>query len=116
MAQPRTATPPAEFDTYQLVILRRPAQPPEYDDDTTNLLFSQHLGHLAEMRDAGHLLAAGPLSDQPDDGLRGICLFRTGSVEKARELAVQDPAVQAGLFVVDVMTWRTPKGEIPFGG
>ncbi|HVW79597.1 MAG TPA: YciI family protein [Mycobacteriales bacterium] len=114
MAEPRVAAPPAEFDTYQLVILRSPAQAPDLDDETTRLLFGQHLGHFANMSDAGHLMVSGPLSDQPDDALRGVCLYRVGSVEEARQLAEQDPAVQAGLFSVDVMTWRTAKGAVRF--
>jgi uncharacterized protein YciI len=106
--------PPAEFDTYQLVLLRRPADTPDIDDETATLLQAQHLGHLASMRDAGHLMAAGPLRDQADEGLRGIAIYRVGSVAEARRLAEADPAVQAGRFAIDAMTWLTPKGEIPF--
>jgi hypothetical protein len=29
------------------------------------------------MRHAGHLVLAGPFSDQPDDSLRGLCIYRT---------------------------------------
>jgi uncharacterized protein YciI len=52
------------------------------------------------------------LSDQPDDGWRGICLYQVGSLEEARRLAELDPAVRAGVFSVDVMSWYTAKGAL----
>jgi uncharacterized protein YciI len=109
---PPTAEPPAEFDAYELVLLRRPESRPEIDDDTAELLQAQHLGHFAAMKTAGHLRVAGPLSDQPDDGWRGICLYQVGSLEEARRLAELDPAVRAGVFSVDVMSWYTAKGAL----
>ena len=109
---PRIAEPPAEFDTYQLVLLVRPDVLPDHDEATIDLLHHQHLGHFADMRDAGHLVASGPLSEQPDEHWRGICIYRTGSVEEARRLAELDPAVIAGRFTLEVMTWRTPKGAL----
>jgi uncharacterized protein YciI len=111
---PRTAEPPAEFDVFQLVVLRRPADRPDFDEATADLLQSQHLGHYANMMDAGLLKVAGPLSDQPDESVRGICIYQVGSVAEARRLAEQDPAVRAGVFALDVMTWRTAKGALSF--
>jgi uncharacterized protein YciI len=112
--EPRTAAPPADFDVYQLVILRRPPDRPRYDEETEDLLQSQHLGHLANMKDAGLMRVAGPLSDQPDESMRGICVYQVTSNAEARRLAEADPAVQAGLFTIDVMTWRTAKGAVSF--
>jgi uncharacterized protein YciI len=114
MSAPRTAEPPTDFDTYEFVLLRRAADAPEIDDETATRLQAQHLGHLQEMREAGHLKAAGPLREQADESLRGIAIYRVGSLDEARRLAESDPAVQAGRFVIDAMTWLTPKGEIPF--
>jgi uncharacterized protein YciI len=111
---PRTAEPPLEFDTYQFVLLRRPLTAPSIDEDAANALQGQHLGHLAEMRAQGHLVAAGPFVDQPDEAWRGMCLYRVASVDEARRLAELDPSVQAGRLVIDAATWLTPKGAIPF--
>jgi len=47
------------------------------------------------MARAGKPVVAGPLDDQPDPRLRGICLYRT-TLEEARRHAEQDPAVKAG--------------------
>ncbi|MGN6474761.1 MAG: hypothetical protein ACTHK4_14080, partial [Mycobacteriales bacterium] len=72
----RTAEPPAEFDVYQLVVLRRPADRPRYEEETEDLLQAQHLGHFATMKEAGLMRVAGPLSDQPDESMRGICVYQ----------------------------------------
>jgi uncharacterized protein YciI len=113
-AAPRTAEPPAEFDVYELILLRAAEGRPEIDDVTAELLQAQHLGHFAAMKEAGHMRVAGPLGNQPDDSWRGICLYQVGSLEKARTLAELDPAVRAGRFSVDVMSWYTAKGALDF--
>ena len=86
--------PPVDFDTYALVILKRGARAAEIADDELERLQAAHLAHLDAMREAGKLAAAGPFSDQPDESLRGLCIYTT-SVDEARELAGRDPAVQA---------------------
>ena len=45
------------------------------------------------MTEQGHLVLAGPFSDQPDETLRGFCLYRT-DLEETRRLAEADPSVQ----------------------
>ncbi len=51
------------------------------------------MSHLADLHEAGHLLAAGPLSDET---FRGLSILRV-EPERAIELKQPDPAVQAGL-------------------
>jgi uncharacterized protein YciI len=99
---------------YELVLLRRQQPQPVLPEAEAELLQRQHLGHLHTMSTAGHLLAAGPLRDQPDEDWRGLCLYQVGSLTDARTLAEADPAVRAGLFTVDVMHWYTPKSELSF--
>jgi uncharacterized protein YciI len=113
---PRTAEPPEEFDLYELVVLRWPKGRAEIDDETAERLQGQHLGHLAEMTEAGYLKVAGPLDEQPDESLRGICIYKVGSVQEARRLAELDPAVRAGRLAIDVMSWYTEKGALLFPG
>ena len=111
---PRTAEPPAEFDVYELVILRRAEGRPEIDDETAEQLQRQHLGHFAVMKEAGHMKVAGPLDEQPDESWRGICIYQVGSIEEARRLAELDPAVRAGRLSIEVMRWYTAKGALRF--
>ena len=53
--------------------------------------------------------------DQPDPRLRGVCIYRTESNAKARELATSDPAVRAGQLQIEVMGWRTRPDALQAG-
>lgn len=99
---------------YQFVLLVQPDDCPAVDDEAAERLQRQHLGHFANMRDAGHLKVAGPLADRTDERLRGICIYQVGSIERARELAELDPAVRAGQLAVEIMHWYTAKGALRF--
>ncbi len=104
-----------EFDTYALVLLRRGPRAAEFSDDELERLQSEHLAHLAALRERGVLLTAGPFRDQHDESLRGLCVYRTG-LDEARRFAEHDPAVQAGRMEVEAMTWLTEKGALVFPG
>jgi uncharacterized protein len=104
---------PREFDTYQLILLVRPSDQPVLDDDAAKALGLQHLGHFRKMHAAGYLKVAGPIDG--DDEIAGICLYQAASLEQARRLAEDDPAVRAGRFVVRAMTWYTQRGALAFG-
>ena len=65
------------------------------------------------MGERGALAVGGPFEGQPDESLRGFCLYYT-DVEETRELAAQDPSVRAGRMVVDVFSWWTGKGAVSF--
>jgi uncharacterized protein YciI len=114
ITSPPEAEPPAEFDVYELVLLLRGESPPPLDDEASELLQRQHLGHLKAMREQGYLKVAGPLDDQPDEGWRGVCLYHVGSLEQAERLARADPAVKAGRLNVAVMHWYCAKDAIAF--
>ena len=112
-AEPKEPAP-MEFESYQLVILERGPRAEEYSGEALEKIQAQHLAHLTKMRESGKMLVAGPFSDQPDERLRGMCLYQVASVEEARSLAEADPAVKAGRVKVTVMTWWTRKGAVVF--
>lgn len=105
---------PMEFESFQLVLLKRPAEPAEYPPEKIQEIQRGHLAYLERMGREGHMVAAGPFGDQEDESLRGLALYRVGSVERARELAEGDPAVRAGRLEVEVMTFYTLKGSLAF--
>ena len=110
LEQSPEAEPPSEFDEYQLVLLERGPNPPQLDDEAALELHRRHLGHFRTMRAAGLMMVAGPIGG--DEAIAGICLYRAGSVERARALAEDDPAVRAGKFVARVMQWNTGKDAL----
>jgi uncharacterized protein YciI len=102
-----------ELDGYSFVLLKRGPRALDFTDEELERLQAQHLAHLDAMQEQGHLVLAGPFSEQADETLRGFCLYRT-SVEETRRLAESDPSVQAGRMAVDVMGWWTKRGSLPF--
>ena len=107
-------SPPDEFDQYQLVLLERSPTAPVLDEDAEQALQRQHLGHFGTMRRAGLMTAAGPI--RGDDVIAGICIYRAGTPERARQLAEDDPAVRAGRFLVRVMDWYTARDALRWSG
>jgi uncharacterized protein YciI len=95
--------PTFDNDTYQLGLLRRgPKWTPEQTPETRRIQ-EGHMAHIGRMSDAGKLFAAGPLLD--DGPLRGIFIFRCESLEEARALAAQDPAIASGRLELDLLPW-----------
>ena len=101
-----------DLDAYELVLLVRPADARDYDEGTLERIQREHIAFHADLRARGEVVTNGPLIEGPDAALRGLTVYRTGSLERARELAEQDPAVVAGRLAVQVMTWWCPSGTM----
>jgi len=101
-----------DLDAYELVLLRRPENATPYDDAELERIQQEHLAYLARLRESEHIVTNGPVTDQPDESLRGLAFYRTGSIEEARRIAEDDPAVLAGRLTVDIMTWYCPPGTM----
>ncbi len=69
--------------------------------------FGEHVAFLNRMRDAGYLVAAGPLTDEPGDGMTILRLPGSGQLEAATRLATEeDSSVAGGFFTVAVRPWH----------
>jgi uncharacterized protein YciI len=104
---------PPELESVVFGILRWPERMPDFTEEELDALQERHLAYQRELRERGILLAGGPLDDQPDERLRGLCFYAVG-MEEARAAADADPSVQAGRLVVDLMTWNFLPGEVSF--
>ena len=71
-----------DLEAFELVLLRRPENPPDYDDAELERIQREHLAHHAR------------------------------SLAEARRLAEADPAVRAGRLTVQIMTWYCPPGTM----
>lgn len=94
------------LDQFTVVFLVTREDAPPYDEAIQNA----HLSHLADLHEAGHLLAAGPLRDAE---LRGIALFKLDE-EEALALLADDPAVRAGWFSLRAIPWFAPEGAVRY--
>ena len=110
---PRDPNIPAAFDVYTLVLLRRPANAPEFSEEELDALQSRHLAYRAELRRQGVLVVNGPLGEQTDIALRGLSIFACG-LEEAARLSDGDPSVQAGRLAYDLMEWWVAAGTLAF--
>src|SRR5262245_56888704 len=70
-------------------------------------LQEEHQAHIMKMAETGKLLLAGPFLDDGD--LRGMGIYRVESLEEAKAMADQDPAVKAGHLVREWHPWYGPK-------
>jgi uncharacterized protein YciI len=70
-----------------------------------------HIANIERLAKSGKLVAAGPFGD--DGALRGIFVFRVGSLEEAQSLSDTDPAVKAGRLVLEIHPWQVPEGVLP---
>jgi uncharacterized protein len=94
--------------TITLLVLRPDA--PRLDEQAAAALQDAHMTHLADLHEAGHALAGGPLFD---DQLRGLTIYR-GTPEEARALVESDPAVRIGRLSVKAIPWMVPAGAMHF--
>ena len=101
-----------EFDQLTVALLVSNEHAPDLTDEQERALQDAHLAHLADLHQAGQLVAAGPLRD-PDSYYRGLSILTVG-VQQARALKESDPAVRAGKFRVVVLPWMVPAGALHF--
>ncbi|HEV3267230.1 MAG TPA: YciI family protein [Acidimicrobiales bacterium] len=99
-----------DFDRFSVVLLTLRDDAPEMNEVETAALQDAHMAHLADLHEAGHLLAAGPLID---GHFRGLSILNV-SPEVALELKEADPAVRAGKYDVKVLPWLVPGGAVHF--
>ena len=105
-----------DLEAFELVVLRRPSEPRDYDDPTLERIQREHLAYHASLRESGQVVTNGPVAHQPDESLRGFTFYRTGSLDEARRLAEGDPAVLARRLEIEVMTWYCPPGTMVSAG
>lgn len=106
-----------EMQQYFMGFLRRgPAWSAEKTPEVLRIS-EGHMNHIKAMGDSGKLVLAGPFEVEgtPPNALAGILLFDVGTIEEARALAAEDPAVKEGRFTLEVIPWYGAKG-ITFPG
>ncbi len=94
-----TAQLPPGLTTYQLVLFKKG---PAYTEgtDAAKQLLQQHRAYMMKLGTEGASLAAGPFADRGE--IIGAMIVKADSPEKAEQIESADPAVKAGLFVMEV--------------
>jgi len=101
---------PPQFDleSYQLGLLRKGPTSGTGTREEAEKIQAGHMANIGKMAQTGKLVAAGPMMDDGD--LRGIFLFKAASLDEARAMAAEDPAIKAGRLKMDLFAWMGPKG------
>src|SRR5579859_1621022 len=98
------------FDLFTIALLVLRDDAPNLDEAAAAALQDAHMASNADLHEAGHLLAAGPL---PDPRYRGLSVW-ADEPERVRELRERDPAVRAGRLSAEVLRWMAPGGTVAF--
>ena len=94
------------------MVRMRPVVPLEELADTV----PDHLAYQKQLEEEGILFAAGPLGD--DTGVEysgeGLMIYNVESIEKAKEVAGQDPMCLAGKKTPEIRPWLLNEGRMTF--
>jgi uncharacterized protein YciI/uncharacterized damage-inducible protein DinB len=109
-SQPKAETKPPQFDNeqYQFGLLSRGPKWTAESTPETQKIQEGHMANINKMAKSGKLFAAGPMLDNGD--LRGIFIFRAASVDEAKALAAEDPAIKAERLKLEILPWFGSKG------
>ena len=99
--------PDEDGETWVALLHRPGPAAPEGAALFADPMFAEHVAFLTRMRDAGYLVAAGPLTDVPGEGMTILRLPGAGQLGRATELATrEDSSVAGGFFTVTVRPWQ----------
>jgi uncharacterized protein YciI/uncharacterized damage-inducible protein DinB len=109
-SQPKAETKPPQFDTeqYQFGLLTRGPKWTAENTPEVQKIQEGHMANINKMAQMGKLFAAGPILDNGD--LRGIFIFRAASIDEAKTLASEDPAIKAERLKLEILPWLGSKG------
>ena len=105
---------PEAFDEHTILFLRRPPDAPQFSEEELDRLQQAHLTFIRDLKRRGAIVTNGPLTEQTDERLRGVSIYRLPLAE-ALALARTDPMVRAGRLSVDGARWMTQSGTARFG-
>ncbi len=88
---------------YVLVILKTGSNTTA-DKKVTDSCFKGHMANIEHMVETGKLCVAGPLQKN-DKTYRGIFILSVASIEEARELLKNDPAVTSNILEPEFYNW-----------
>jgi uncharacterized protein len=107
------AATPVKLETVYLGFLKRGPNRKEGDGKTPEVqeLQKAHIANINRLAETKKLVMAGPFGDNGD--LRGIFVFRVGSLKEAQDLAATDPMIKIDRLRLELHPWDVPAGVIP---
>jgi len=93
---------------YVMGLLRKGPNWSAASTEETQRIQEGHMANIRKMAAGGKLVVAGPFTDKGD--VRGVFIFQQTSIEEARAMVYEDPAVKAGRLVVELHPWFAAAG------
>ena len=90
--------------TYVLAILKTGPNDANVKGEERKKAFDGHMANIGRLADEGKIAVAGPFGEN-NKTFRGLYIFNVSTVDEAQKLAETDPAIKAGIFVVDYTPW-----------
>lgn len=87
---------------YVVAFLKTGPNKPESQTEAQTLQ-AAHMENIRRLAEEGKLVVAGPFLGGGE--LRGIYIFDVKTVEEAEALTMTDPAIQAGILVMELHPW-----------
>jgi uncharacterized protein YciI len=106
-------TSPLKLETVYLGFLKKGPNRKDGDDKVPEIqeLQKAHIANIERLAKLGKLVLAGPFGD--DGVLRGIFVFRVGSLQEAQDLCATDPMIRNDRLRVELHPWQVPEGVLP---
>jgi len=95
----------AKSKEYSMVLLK---PGPKNTAEGIQEILQEHVRRNFALSADGPLAIVGPVTQETE--VSGLSIFNT-SLEEARKIMDEDPAVQAGIFVYEVYPWRSFPGD-----
>lgn len=109
----KKAAAPLKMNIVYFGFLKRGPNRKEGDGNNPEVqeLQKAHIANIVRLAELKKLVVAGPFGDDGD--LRGIFVFRVGSLAEAKELAATDPMIKIDRLRLELHPWNVPEGVIP---
>lgn len=82
----------------------------EHTKQELNKIQEGHLANINKYAALGKINIAGPFGD--DTEKRGILIFDVATIEEAKKILDEDPAVKAGRLTYEIHPWWGAKGSV----
>lgn len=89
---------------YVLAILKTGPNDASIEGEEREEIFKGHFANIQRLAAEGRLVLAGPFGEN-EQAFRGLFLLAVPTIEEGRALTRTDPAVKAGVFVVEYLPW-----------
>lgn len=109
----KAVTTPLNMETVYFGFLKKGSNRKEGDDKNPEIqeLQKAHIANIVRLANEKKMVMAGPFGD--DTALRGVFVFRVGSIKEAQDLAGSDPMIKIDRLRIDLHPWHVPVGVIP---